>query len=215
MLQSLKLVLASQSPRRKQILNDLGYSFETRPTDFDERSIDESLPPQEYVQEVALGKLQAGFDQAQPDEVILASDLSVWNKNRHIHKPTNLILAAESIRNLWDQWHVEYGACVVGTSSTDCKTRSDEVRVWLPSLTPEQLDRYLQISDPTDKAGGFDLACYASLVGRENIMFEGDITTIIGLNATAAAELLTEFGLPPQLSSLELEKRYYQEILGT
>lgn len=214
MTNSSTLVLASQSPRRKKILTDLGYTFEIRPSNFDERSIPESLSPDIYVAKVALGKGQAALSSLQNNEIVLASDLSVVNDGKHIHKPADLTEAAKSIKNLWNKWHVEYGACVVGSLSREWNIRNDEVRVWIPALTDMQLQKYLEISDPTDKAGGFDLACYVSLVGAENVKFEGDVSTIIGLNASSAAHLLSEFGLPNSISAQEVEQSYATEIFG-
>lgn len=206
-----RLILASQSPRRKQILELLGYSFEIQPSSFDERSIPEHHDPQEYVAHVSLGK--AEFVSAPPDKVVLASDLTVWSQGRLMHKPATVEEARETLPLIWNNWHDEVGACVVGSKSLGWKTRVDVAKLWLPELTPEKLEEYLEIADPTDKAGGIDIRCFVHVAGKDSIKIQGDATTIIGLNAFSTSEMLEEFGLPSPVPPQKVEDDILQDIM--
>lgn len=205
------LILASQSPRRKQILERLGYSFEIQPSLFDERSIPEDLDPHEYVSRVSLGK--AEFISGSPEKIILASDLTVWSHDRLMHKPATVNEARQTLPLIWNDWHDEVGACVVGSKNLGWKTRVDVAKLWLPALTPQQLEEYLTIADPTDKAGGIDIRCFVHVAGRDSIKIQGDATTIIGLNAFSASEMLGELGLPATVQAQTVEDDILQDIM--
>jgi septum formation protein len=206
-----QLILASQSPRRKHILELLGYSFEIQPSSFDERSISEHHSPTEYVAHVSLGKAES--IQADPSAVILASDLTVWSDGRLMHKPATREEARATLPLIWNNWHDEVNACVAGSTSLGWKTRVDVAKLWLSELTPEQLEKYLKISDPTDKAGGIDIRCFVQVAGKNSIKIHGEATTIIGLNAFAASTLLEKFGLPSPVSPQKVENDILQDIM--
>lgn len=209
------LRLASQSPRRQQILSDLGYAFETLPTFFDERAVPESLSQSEYVAQVAVGKFQSSVSAAPvADTVVLAADLTVWANGKLVHKPETIEEAAAVLPTLWDQWHIEYGCCVVGTHPDTYRMMPSVSKVWLPALDSAQLAQYLEISDPTDKAGGIDIRCWGQIAGVEKIQCVGSLTNVIGLDAFAAAELLTEYQLPPTVPADEVERKYQQNLFG-
>lgn len=207
-------VLASQSPRRKEILSAMGYDFVVRPGNFDERSVPEGSDPIEYVVEVARGKMLAALDQAEKGDVVLSSDLTVWHNNTHLHKPVDNTEAESHMQALSNTWHTEYGATFVGNSAENLHHVVSQVRVWLDPLTPDEMEAYLAIADATDKAGGFDLRCYVQVKGRQHVQFEGYVTTILGLDAIAAENLLQRFEVLPGRSGQEVEADFFKAVFG-
>lgn len=223
------LILASQSPRRREILTALGYKPTVRPSHFDERSLPESDQPDQYALSVALGKAQAARREGKVGEVLLAADLVVWSQAGLLHKPTSEAEAREYLALLGGNWHDEYGACVVGVvdeaivvdgdatvGSREAKweTRVSRSRIWLPPLPEAAFAQYFAKADVTDKAGGLDLRCYVEIVGPAAVKVEGSITNVIGLDAEASAELLEQAGLPPHQPPRAIEIQYRTAILG-
>lgn len=208
-----RLILASQSPRRKEILTKLGYDFVVQPSAFDERSVSEEMSPEEYVKTVALGKAGMIVPNDESD-IILASDLTVWSENRLAHKPNNLEQARREIPQIWNRWHTECGACVVGKPSIGWRIRTDTSKLFVPELTPEQFEEYLTIADPTDKAGGIDVRCFAKVAGSDSIKIQGTWSTILGLDVFSATALLREFGVEPRVAPEQVEADFAHAIMN-
>ncbi len=209
---SYELLLASQSPRRKQLLSELGVPFSLTSSTFDERSVSEDMPSHEYVTTVARGKAENA--QFSVGQIILASDLTVWKDKKLFHKPKNREEAKRTLTELWNGWHDEVGACVVGNSEIGWKSEVSISRVWLPELDPAAFEVYLDSADPTDKAGGIDIRWFATLAGTEKISIEGHYSTIIGLNVFATTRLLQEFGVSVRTSPETVEAEIQQSILS-
>jgi septum formation protein len=208
------LLLASQSPRRRDILGRLGYAFEVRPSGFDEHSVSESLPPEEYVRKVAMGKALACAPTSSVEDIILASDLTVWTESGLADKPSSIEEARSIIPTVWNKWHLECGACVVGSAQQGWSVEISKTQLWVPELSPELFEEYLRIADPTDKAGGIDVKCFIKLAGRDSVKIEGDWSTVIGLNVFVATKLLTQYGYPLSVSAKEIEDKIAQGILS-
>lgn len=207
-------ILASQSPRRKLLLERLGYNFSVQASNFDERSVSEALAPREYVVAVATGKLESVAQKSETGQIILASDLTVWNEKKLVHKPKDLDEARLTLPKLMDTWHTEWSAIVVRTPNGEVTHRVSKSRVWLPPLRPHQLDEYLKIADPTDKAGGVDVACFEEVAGQGAVRIEGSVSNVIGLDVVIAAHLLKDAGLPPRQSPSQVEHEVRLETLG-
>jgi len=170
-----RLVLASGSPRRAEILNSVGWGFEKAIPDVDESVVD-GESPEEYVQRLAVEKARV-VGSSYPDRIILAADTTVVIDGEIIGKPVDLDDARSMIAKLAGNWHAVLtgvavsrdGEAIVGIQST---------RVKFASMTDTEIDFLVEKGDPLDKAGAYAVQAQAALF-IEGI--EGDYWNVVGL----------------------------------
>ncbi len=188
------LVLASASPRRRQLLAEHGYTALVVPTRVEE-STDERLSVRELVLLNAQLK-SAALWAHHPHAAVLGSDTLVCLDGRALGKPADLREAAAMLRALAGRWHEVYsGVCVACPVRGRVVCLVEETRVRFLPLSPESIAAYLQLIDPLDKAGG-----YAAQEHGERIIafFEGSWTNVLGLPMEAVSTVLAEeFGIVP------------------
>lgn len=174
---SLEIVLASNSPRRRELLTWMGLPFTATAADIDETpNVGES--PADYVQRLAQEKARACQRQAGFGAVILAADTTVADGDEIIGKPRDREDALRILRQLRGRTHLVYTAIVVGVPSRGLTTEelcSTEVR--MRRYSDEDLQAYVESGDPLDKAGAYAIqnpqfdpvqkisGCYASVMG--------------------------------------------------
>jgi septum formation protein len=185
-----RLVLASGSPRRFELLAGLGLRFEIRPADIDETHPDFE-PGQMYVGRLARTKAAAV---ARPDEVVIAADTTVDLDGDLLGKPADAEAARSLLRRLSGQTHlVHTGVCVHRTTTHVAEIRSAVVTtaVTFAELPDAWIDWYVGTGEPFDKAGGYGMQGSAALfVAR----IEGSPTNVIGLPLDTLAGLVVETG---------------------
>ena len=180
-----QFVLASGSPRRHQLLTQLGLEFVVRAPDVDETLFpDES--PDRYVQRVA--ELKAA---TVDDQVVLAADTTVVLNGEVMGKPANPAEAEQMLARLSGQTHTVFsGVCTNGPAGLlTAVVRTD---VTMAMLTPEQIAWYVATGEPLDKAGaygmqGIGMALVAGIVGS--------VSNVIGLPLDTAMDLLGRQGV--------------------
>lgn len=187
-----RLVLASGSPRRFELLAGLGLAFELRPAD-----LDESVRPGEsgptYVERLAREKAAAV---AAPDELVIAADTTVDLDGELLGKPVDDADAHRLLRRLSGRTHhVHTGVCVHRSPSTPDHpvVRSTVVTtaVTFAALSDAWINWYVGTGEPLDKAGGYGMQGSAALfVAR----IDGSPTNVIGLPLDVLATLVTEAG---------------------
>lgn len=194
-----RLVLASGSPRRQQLLQGLGLDVIIHPSGADE-DVDGTPAPAEYVTLLARRKAERVAavyrDQAAQDGtryVVLGADTTVVIDGMMLGKPTNEAHARELLQRLEGRRHTVFtGVCVVDAVSGELKTGFSATDVWMRPLTREQIDRYIASGEPMDKAGAYAIqGLGATLVRR----IEGDYFTVVGLPLGLVADYLEDFGL--------------------
>lgn len=173
-----RLILASNSPRRRQLLALTGWKFDIRPVEIDERALP-GEPPEDYVLRLAKQKAQAASLTALPDEVILTADTTVADGCRILGKPAAAAEAREMLRSLRGRPHTVFTAFGI-TSSPSCAspvTHLCATRVWMRDYTDAEIEKYIASGDPYDKAGAYAIqhlefnpadrieGCYACVVG--------------------------------------------------
>lgn len=183
-----KLILASGSPRRSEILNSVGWDFEKLIPDVDE-SEREGEPPEDYVTRLALEKAEAvtgkGVD---PERIVLAADTTVVIHHRIIGKPVDLDDARRMIRMLSGHWHeVLTGVAVMQNGGS--RVGMQRTRVKFAKMTPEEIDFLVEKGDPLDKAGAYAVQAQAALF-IEGI--EGDYWNVVGLPVSLVYELVRD-----------------------
>ncbi len=172
-----ELLLASNSPRRREMLAWLGWNFTSSPPEIDESHLT-GEPPAEYVLRLSAGKAQASAAQARANQVILAADTAVVEGDDLLGKPATPDEARAMLRRLRGRTHQVFTALAViapggGQLLQDLCVSSVPMR----DYTDEEIDRYIASGDPFDKAGGYAIqhpdfrpvenfsGCYASVMG--------------------------------------------------
>lgn len=170
------LVLASGSPRRKQLLTDAGFTFtiETRPTD---EAFPDTMPPNDVAEFLARQKA-AEFQHDSGNRLILTADTVVILDNQILNKPADADEAHQMLRSLSARSHrVRTGVCILAPGQLISFT--DEATVTFAELTDAEIAYYIQTCKPFDKAGAYGAQDLIGLVGVERI--EGSFYTVMGL----------------------------------
>ncbi len=183
-----ELILASGSPRRRELLEKLGIAFRVLSADIDETSIETN--PSKMVQTLALEKAQA-VAKLEPSAIILAADTTVAFENSILNKPSNLYENAEFIRRLSGVWHEVYtGIAFVTPDQTVVAV--EMTRVKFRDLSQAEILGYASSGEGLDKAGGYGIqALGMALVER----IEGDFFNVVGLPINKMLQTAQGIGL--------------------
>ena len=186
-----RIVLASASPRRRELLEQIGLRFEVDPTDYDEGKAPVSKP-HEMAMELSLGKARAATRKNRK-AIIIAADTLVVLDGRVFGKPHANAQAREMLRALNGRTHsVVTGFTILDTENGKVVSRSVETMVHIRKMTLKEIDAYVKTKEPLGKAGGYAIqGIGAVLVDR----IEGDYSNVVGLPLNALAESLGEFGV--------------------
>ena len=186
-----RIVLASASPRRKQLLEQIGLRFEVEPSDYEE-DIAPGSEPHEMAKKLSLGKARAAARKHRK-ALIIAADTFVVFGDRILGKPHSNAEAREMLRALNGQAHsVISGFTILDAETGQVVSRSVETRVHMKKLTLREIDGYVRSKEPLDKAGGY------AIQGRGAVLverIEGDYFNVVGLPLSALADALREFGI--------------------
>lgn len=184
----MKIILASKSPRRQEILTNLGYDFEVITAETDESS--DISEPSKLVMELAKRKAYAVADFCcDNNSVIIACDTVVATENEILGKPKNNQDARRMLSELSGNIHSVYsGLCLIKGDKilTDyCKTD-----VYFDKLTEKDIDWYISQNEWSDKAGGYGIQGKASVFIRK---IDGDYFNVVGLPVNSLYKMLKEF----------------------
>jgi septum formation protein len=184
------IVLASGSPRRKQLLEMLRIPFRVVPPDVDEHVL-AGEQADAYVTRLSRVKAQAVVARA-PDEVILAADTTVALRGRIFEKPTSPQNAVDMLEQLQGQTHKVLTSVAVAQNGR-IEQALDVTRVTFRRADHATLDDYVATGEPLDKAGAYAIqGLGAPLIER----VEGDFFGVMGLPLRLALDLLAKFGRP-------------------
>ncbi|HNU07957.1 MAG TPA: Maf family protein, partial [Pyrinomonadaceae bacterium] len=159
-----KLILASGSPRRSEILTSVGWEFEKDSADIDESEI-AGETPEDYVRRLALEKARA-VDRKRPGGLVLGADTTVVIDDRIIGKPIDLDDAARMIRMLAGNWHaVLTGVALVSGNRSVVGIQRTEVK--FAPMSDAEVEFLVANGDPLDKAGAYAVQAQAALFIEE------------------------------------------------
>lgn len=176
-LDGYKLVLASQSPRRKELLAGLGLDFEVRVKQVNE-DFPMELPALEVAQYLAKKKADAFLLDLSSGEIVLTSDTVVVLDGVILGKPADASEARAMLTALSGKSHrVVTGLSI--TSAIKQETHSDVATVYFRNLSDEEIDFYVENFKPFDKAGSYGIQEWIGFIGVEKI--EGSFFTVMGL----------------------------------
>ncbi|MGM0804923.1 MAG: Maf family protein [Bacillota bacterium] len=183
-----RLILASASPRRYELLSLTLLPFETYPSTLEEK-MDLSLTPSRLVESLAEQKAADIFTQ-KPNCVVLGADTIVSYQNNRLGKPKDRIEAAEMLRMLSGQTHDVYtGVCLI--DQTKKVIFSVKTSVTFYTLDENTIDWYLNTGEPFDKAGSYGIQGSGSLLVEK---IDGDYFNVVGLPISKVVRSLKDFG---------------------
>jgi septum formation protein len=187
----MKLVLASQSPRRRELLTQMGFTdFAVMPAQREEQA-DPALPPEQYVEQLALNKAQEVASRCDGDAVVIGADTIVVLDGQVLGKPQNAAHALQMLTALSGRKHTVYtGVCVL--CGGEVELRHEATQVSFCSLTEREILAYIATGEPMDKAGAYGIQ------GRGALLIEGiqgDYYNVVGLPICCLNRMLGRFGI--------------------
>ncbi|MCG8564754.1 MAG: Maf family protein [Desulfobacterales bacterium] len=181
-----EIILASQSPRRKALLEQMGITLDICPAHIDE-TIPPGYSPEKAVTYLAAEKARA-LAQDHPDKWIISADTVVVLGNRILGKPDSKAHAVDMISALSGNDHYVFtGFCVANTDENVHQTQVVKTRVRFKSLSREQIHWYASTEEPYDKAGGYGIQGIGTCLVRE---IEGSYSNVVGLPMCELMEML-------------------------
>ena len=186
-----KIILASGSPRRKELLEKAGVSFEVVVSEYEE---DMTLPlsPDELVRYLSCGKAET-VAKTHTDAIIISADTIVVYGDTVLGKPHTSLRAQEMLRLLSGKQHSVFtGFTIILEDEKKTISRAVESKVFFKNLSDEEINEYIATGEPLEKAGAYAV----QMLGQKFIQkIEGDIPNIIGLPITEVIkELQKNFG---------------------
>lgn len=171
-----KFVLSSQSPRRQEIFKSLGLNYVIRTKDVDE-DFSTQLVGAEIPLYLAKKKADAQRNELSEDEILVTADTVVWINDHVLNKPLNLDEAKAMLEEISGRQHTVITAVCL-TSVDRQFVFSEETRVEFHPLTNSEIDYYLNLYHPLDKAGAYGIQEFIGYVGIKSI--QGDFYNVVG-----------------------------------
>ena len=183
------MILASQSPRRRELLGQMGFSFTVRPAKGEELAHPE-LTPAQLVEELARQKALEVSAEAASDDVVVAADTVVAIDGVVLGKPHDKVHAAQMLSALSGREHTVYTGVAVKRGET-LLVEHEATQVRFRPLTEREIDLYIQTGEPMDKAGSYGIQGYGALL-VEGI--RGDYFNVVGLPICRLGRMLAQVG---------------------
>jgi len=193
-----KVILASASPRRAEILAAAGIPFEFQASNVDEARL-AGEPPEQMVERLARAKAEAIArvnQSAHSDQlrVILGADTVVVVDQEILGKPGDAATAREMLIKLRGREHrVITGFALLRTSDGESRIGHETTRVWFSAMTDAEVDAYVVTNEPLDKAGAYAIQ---GIAGRYIPRIEGCYFNVVGLPIARVSQALKELGSP-------------------
>jgi septum formation protein len=183
------LILASQSPRRQQLMKDAGYTFEVRIKDTAE-NYPAHLKAGEIAKYIAELKAAAFKGALGPNELLITADTIVWLDEQALGKPMDRNDAVSMLKRLSGKMHRVYtGVCL--SSQERSNSFASMTEVYFKSLTINEIEYYIDHYKPFDKAGSYGAQDWLGLVGLEKI--NGSYFNVMGLPVKELYEAILQF----------------------
>lgn len=176
-LSNYKIILASGSPRRKQMLDDLGFCFNVKKTNTDE-SYPKTLDVNKVAEYLSIKKADSFKNKMANNELVITADTVVVIDNKILGKPSNKQEAIEMLNSLSGKEHkVITGVCLLTNEKQTAF--SSITKVFFKELNEKEINYYIDKFQPYDKAGSYGIQEWIGLVGVERI--EGSYFNVVGL----------------------------------
>lgn len=187
----MNIILASGSPRRKEILEMLGTeNLIVRPAKGEERA-PEGAGPGEIVEALASAKAEEIARGAAADDAVIAADTIVWFRDRVFGKPHSVSEAVEMLEALSGNFHEVYtGVAVIRNGKLSVE--HEVTRVFFREMTPSEIEAYVATGEPMDKAGAYGAQGKGSMFVER---IEGDFFNVMGLPVCRLGRMLEKQGV--------------------
>ena len=186
-----KIILASASPRRKEIFKKTGLKFEVDESDCDEK-VDPGLKPHELAQFLSRAKAK-DVARRHRNALVIAADTIVIAGRKIFGKPGGEEKAREMLKTLSGKAHsVITGFTIIDTAGKKELSRSVETKVYVKRLGADEIEAYIRSGEPFGKAGAYGIQGLGAVIVKK---IEGDFFNVMGLPLNALAESLKKFGV--------------------
>ena len=175
----MKIILASASPRRRELLDQVGWEFCVRVSKVEE--IITKIHPGEIVEELSELKAKAVFSQTEGDVLVIGADTVVAHKGQILGKPTDTADAVRMLEALQDDTHQVYTGvtlCMRREGVETVKSFYESTEVDFYPMSREEIEWYVNTGEPMDKAGAYGIQ---GLAGRFVKQIRGDYNNVVGL----------------------------------
>lgn len=194
------VILASQSPRRRELLTLVGIAHEVRPADINEAYLS-GEPPRAHAERLACEKASVVAREA-PTALVIGSDTIVVVDGDVLGKPRDESEAAAMLTRLAGRSHTVITAVAVQWRGIE-RSAVEEVHVTFHPLTPAEIDAYVATREPMDKAGAYGIQGYgATIVSR----VDGDYFAVMGLPLQRVVRLMADLGVRYRFGSLTVDE---------
>ena len=188
----MSIILASQSPRRRELLGQMGITeFIVRPAKGEE-VVDPALTPAQLVEALSAPKAAEVAASAACDDLIIAADTVVAIDGKVLGKPQSTDEAAAMLARLSGHTHTVYTGVTVCQGKEKVLTRHEATDVRFRPLTGDEIAAYIATGEPMDKAGSYGIQGFGALL-VEGI--SGDYSNVVGLPVCCLGRMLKEFGV--------------------
>jgi len=195
----LRVILASQSPRRRELLTLVGITHEVRPADIDETYL-AGEKPAPHAERLARGKC-AVIAEREPDALVIGSDTIVVVDGEVLGKPKDEGDAAHMLRRLSGRSHLVVTAVAVAWRG-EIRSAVEDVNVTFHSLSDDDIAAYIATREPMDKAGAYGIQGYgATIVER----VDGDYFAVMGLPLQLLVRVVRELGIRYAFGPLDVD----------
>lgn len=186
-----QFVLASESPRRRQLLENAGFVFSVHPVKVSETP-DKNLNIDEQILDIAGRKARAGFSSFRSTSsspfLLLSADTMVVFQDEALGKPANEDEAFQFLRRMSGKTHfVKTALCLVESLHEETLSQIETSEVTFRSLTDDEIWSYIKTGEPMDKAGAYAIQ---GLGSKFVANYKGDFNNVVGLPVAALTEIL-------------------------
>ncbi len=188
-----KIMLASKSPRRKELLENIGVKFSVMITDTDESVVPKDMEPGLYVRELSLLKANAAAAYADSNTFVIGADTVVVIDGTILGKPADRNDAFNMLKRMSGRVHSVYtGVTVVDTNTMHSVSEYEKTDVTFRELSDKEINYYIDNFSVLDKAGSYGIQEYASIFVSK---IEGDYFNIVGLPVCRLSTMISkEYG---------------------
>lgn len=187
-----RFILASASPRRRDLLRQLGLDFEVWPSQLKESNFSE-LSPAMRVEALALAKAKAVAAVVSQEVLVIGADTIVVYQGEVLGKPASATEAEAMLALLSGKTHTVYtGVALVRAPGGEGKSTHASTEVTFRHLSPQVISSYVATREPMDKAGGYGIQGRGALLVAG---IKGDYSNVVGLPLVKLAELMEQFGV--------------------
>ena len=186
-----RIILASASPRRVELLEKIGLRFKVEPSNYEE-DMHSELEPHEFARKISLEKAEAVASKHK-NAIVIAADTIIVFGSKILGKPHTENEARKMLETINGKSHsVITGFSIMDTGKNKTISKSVETKIHIRKLTPAEIDAYVKSKEPLDKAGAYAIQGLGAVFVER---IEGDYFNVIGLPLSALTKALKEFGI--------------------